>query len=82
MFDRLPSEILSLFNIKISAGPGSLSYGLWFVTSIVFFIITYYLSTDKIKNSSLEKNIALDNLIPHNWVTLELLNRIKLISNI
>jgi|ETNmetMinimDraft_4_1059912.scaffolds.fasta_scaffold33145_2 hypothetical protein len=59
MFDRLPSKILSLFNVKISAGPGLLSYGLWFITSLVFFIITYYLSIDKIKKNSLEKKIAL-----------------------
>ena len=59
MYDRLPSRILSIINIKISAGPGLFSYISWLVTSIVFFIITYFLSIEKIKKNSIEKNIAL-----------------------
>ncbi len=59
MYDRLPSRILSIINIKISAAPGLFSYISWLVTSIDFFIITYFLSIEKIKKNSIEKNIAL-----------------------
>jgi len=59
MYDRLPARLLSIINVKINAGPGLFSYISWLVTSIVFFIITYFLTFEKIKKDSLEKNIAL-----------------------
>ena len=59
MYDRLPSKIFSLIDIKISAGPGLFSYTAWLITSISFFIITYFLSIEKIKKGSFEKNMAL-----------------------